>query len=136
MLIWMVLAYFDLVKSEIVVTNYRVYGKKFLGGTRVDLPLKSISATGIKGKYGVYIGTSAGRIKFAGVENAEEVYKEISKLLNETQSTQTSKMDEMKGDQIIKNDDEIDKIKRYKELLDMGAITQEEFESKKKELLK
>lgn len=29
-----------------------------------------------------------------------------------------------------------DAIKKYKELLDMGAITQEEFETKKKELLK
>lgn len=28
-----------------------------------------------------------------------------------------------------------DEIKKYKELLDMGAITQEEFESKKQQLL-
>ena len=28
-----------------------------------------------------------------------------------------------------------DEIKKYKELLDMGAITQEEYERKKKELL-
>ena len=29
----------------------------------------------------------------------------------------------------------VDEIKKYKELLDMGAITQEEYEKKKKELL-
>ena len=32
--------------------------------------------------------------------------------------------------------DNIEKIKKYKELLDMGIITQDEFETKKKELLK
>ena len=32
--------------------------------------------------------------------------------------------------------DSLDKIKRLKELLDIGALTQEEFEAKKKELLK
>lgn len=89
------------------------------------MPLKSISAIGIKGKYGLYIGTSAGKISFVGLENAEEIYKEISKLLNEIQATS-----------IVKNDNEIDKIKKYKELLDIGAITQEEFDVKKKELLK
>ena len=31
---------------------------------------------------------------------------------------------------------ELEMVKKYKELLDMGAITQEEFDRKKKELLK
>ena len=38
--------------------------------------------------------------------------------------------------QINKQEDSLDKIKKLKELLDMGALTQEEFETKKKELLK
>ncbi len=33
------------------------------------------------------------------------------------------------------NSSNIDELKKYKELLDMGAITQEEFNKKKKELL-
>lgn len=37
--------------------------------------------------------------------------------------------------QIIKKDSNLDEIKKLKELLDMGAISQEEFDKKKKELL-
>lgn len=35
----------------------------------------------------------------------------------------------------IKKDDKFDEVKKYKELLENGVITQEEFENKKKELL-
>ena len=35
-----------------------------------------------------------------------------------------------------RTEDSLDKIKKLKELLDMGALTQEEFDAKKKELLK
>lgn len=110
-------------KMEIVVTNYRVYGKKPFG-KRVDLPLNAISAVGTGSLNGIYVGTSAGKIYFIGIENNGEVHKEISKLLNETQNIQTT------------GSDEIEKIKKYKELLDMKVITQEEFERKKEELLK
>ena len=40
-----------------------------------------------------------------------------------------------KGNVDIKPVDAIDEIKRYKELLDIGAITQEEFDKKKRQLL-
>ncbi len=42
--------------------------------------------------------------------------------------------DEEKSDENVKKSD-IDKIKEFKELLDSGAITQEEFDEKKKQLL-
>ena len=35
-----------------------------------------------------------------------------------------------------RTEDSLDKIKKLKDLLDMGALTQEEFDAKKKELLK
>ena len=35
----------------------------------------------------------------------------------------------------MKKEDNLEQIKKLKELLDMGAITQEEFEQKKKQLL-
>lgn len=40
-----------------------------------------------------------------------------------------------KKNKSVTEDDNFDKIKKLKELLDMGAITQEEFDEKKKELL-
>ena len=36
---------------------------------------------------------------------------------------------------VVKKDDKFDEVKKYKELLENGVITQEEFENKKKELL-
>ena len=36
---------------------------------------------------------------------------------------------------VAQSDDSIEKVKKLKELLDMGALTQEEFDAKKRELL-
>ena len=36
---------------------------------------------------------------------------------------------------VINNSSNADELKKYKELLDMGVISQEEFDAKKKELL-
>ena len=36
---------------------------------------------------------------------------------------------------IMQTTDEADKLKKYKDLLDSGVITQEEFDAKKKQLL-
>ena len=36
---------------------------------------------------------------------------------------------------VIQEEDEYDKVKKLKELLDMGAITKKEFEEKKKQIL-
>ena len=41
-----------------------------------------------------------------------------------------------KKEKQVNKDDDFEKIKKLKELLDMGAITQEEFDAKKKEILK
>ena len=44
--------------------------------------------------------------------------------------------DTVKTNNISKSEENIELIKKYKELLEVGAITQEEFDVKKKELLK
>ena len=56
----------------------------------------------------------------------EEFYNYIMKKINESNSNQGSSNS---------NNSAADEIKKYKELLDMGAITEEEYEAKKKELL-
>ena len=79
---------------------------------------------------GVSISTASGRIKFRVIKNADEIYDVIKNLLIERQQAK---------DTVIVptavNNDEADQLKKYKELLDSGAISQEEYDAKKKQLL-
>lgn len=113
-------------KVEITVSDKRVYGITTFG-KRVDLPFDSISAVGISAFNGIAIGTSSGRIVFKGIGNRDEIHKAISDLLisrqNRKAPVQTS------------NQSNADEMKKYKELLDSGVISQEEFDAKKKQLL-
>lgn len=114
--------------TNLVITNKRVYGVTFFGTKRLDLPIDSISAVGTSFLNGVYIGTSSGKILFILIKNNNEIHKEISQLLMNRQNNKN-------------NDSNIsmnipDELKKYKELLDMDAITQDEYDKKKKEILK
>jgi uncharacterized membrane protein len=61
--------------------------------------------------------------------------KNILQLIQET--FESAIQEAIKGSNSSGNSSSVaDEIKKYKELLDMGAITEEEFEKKKKELLK
>ena len=115
-------------RYELVVTDKRIYGK-IAWGKRIDLPLDSISATStIRLLKGISVSTSSGRIKFLIIKNSNEIYTTISNLLIERQQTN----DKFSASSQY---DGADQIKKFKELLDMGIITQEEFDAKKKELL-
>lgn len=115
---------------EIVVTDKRVYGRVAFG-KRVDLPVDSISAVAISFMHGITVATSSGKISFKLIENNEEVHKTISTMLikrqekNESMSTIKQGVAQSSADEIAK----------FKALLDAGAITQEEFDAKKKQLL-
>ena len=76
---------------------------------------------------GLGIASSSGKIVFRCVENNEEIMDGISNLITTKKQMQTV---------IEKTGSNADELKKYKELLDMGAITSEEYEVKKKELLK
>ena len=128
-LIVITIIYFYLAKIEITVTNTRVFGA--IGfGKRVDLPLDTISAIGTNFLKGIVVSTSSGKIDFSCIPNNNEIHTEISKLLNNRQNSKS-------GDTTIINNStsNADELKKYKELLDTGVITQEEFEAKKKQLL-
>lgn len=122
-----VIIYFCISKVDIVITNNRVYGKAIFG-KRVDLPMDTISAVGTSFLKGIDVGTSAGRIHFKGISNNNEIHAEISKLLN---NRQNNKQEPVK----VNNTSSVEELKQYKELLDNGIITQEEFEKKKKQIL-
>ena len=122
--------YFWSSKIKITVTNKRVYGNAAFG-KRVDLPLDSISAIGTSAFKGVSVATSSGKIKFALIKNRDDIHKAISRLLiqrqKESRDTNPTISEAPKSN--------VNEIKQYKELLDSGVITQEEFDAKKKQLL-
>lgn len=112
-------------KVEITVSNKRVYGITTFG-RRVDLPLDSISAIGISAFHGIAVGTSSGRIVFKGIGNRDEIHDTISKILVNRQKENL---------QTAASASNAEELKKYKELLDSGIISQEEFDAKKKQLL-
>ena len=96
---------------------------------RVDLPLNQISAVSTSWLKGIAVGTSSGRIIFKAIENYIDVHKEIINLLATKQDS--TEFHTLK----VENGNNIEDLKKLKDLLDSGIITQEEFDAKKKQLL-
>ena len=116
-------------KVQITVTDKRVYGTD-VASKRVDLPLDSISAVGTSSFSGLAVSTASGSLKFTMLKNRDELHETISNLLVMRQDKVASTM--IKPEIPQSNADE---LKKYKDLLDAGIITQEEFDAKKKQLL-
>ena len=117
-------------KGKIFVTDKRVYGTAIFG-KRVDLPLDAISAVATGKFNGISITTASGAIQFLLIKNRDEIHKEITKLLVARQEKSDNKVI-TKQETTSYNADE---LKKFKELLDSGVITEEEFDAKKKQLL-
>lgn len=123
--------YWWLHSYQLVVTDKRVFGKVAFG-KRVDLPVDSVSATSsVRLFRGIAVSTASGRIRFLLVKNADRIYTVINQLiiLRQQERQESSKPS------VVVQTDEADMLKKYKELLDGGAITQEEFDAKKKQIL-
>ena len=117
-------------KIELTVSDKRVYGCAAFG-KRVDLPLDAISAVGTGAFHSIAITTASGAVKFFMMDNCEEIHSTVSKLLVDRQNKPIASLN-IKQEVPQSNADE---LRKYKELLDMGIITQEEFDAKKKQLL-
>ena len=116
-------------KCEITVTNEAISGKLPHGKT-VHIPLNQITAINRSSFNGVSI-TSIGNVSnFHCIENREEVMKAISYLLANPQQSSTQPAQSASA-----NDSEAEQLKRLKDLLDSGVLTQEEFDAKKKQVL-
>lgn len=123
---------FILSRPELVLTNKRMYGKNTFG-RRMDLPVDSItSVSTTKLLKGLRVATSSGTIKFYNLANLKDFHKETANLLIERQNVKKVSETENIKKEIVSSADE---LKKYKELLDMGAISQEEFDAKKKQIL-
>ena len=116
---------FALNSCSMVITDKRVYGKATFGH-QVDLPLDMISAASTGPFKSVGVSTASGRISFWLLENKNELYSAITNLLLERQKGKTI---------VTEKSDSVEEIKKFKELLDSGIITQEEFDKKKQQLL-
>lgn len=121
------------IKTSLTVTDKRVYGTTSFG-KRVDLPIDSVSAVGTSAMKGIAIGTSSGKISFKLIKNQKEIHSAISTLLSERQKAEKRPMETTVNQTIIESSN-ADEIKKFKDLLDSGIITQEEFDAKKKDLL-
>lgn len=67
-------------RTTITVTDKRIFGKAAFG-KEVDLPLTNIVMLHKKGKKNMTISTSAGKVRFVGIKNRNEVYSAIQPLL-------------------------------------------------------
>ena len=126
---WIIKRYLN--SFEMTVTDKRIYGK-IKWGRRVDLPIDSVSAVGIGAFKSITISTSSGRISFSAIRNRNEIHEIVSKLLVERQKQSAIPVAPTATSPLASSADE---LKKYKELLDCGIITQEEFDAKKKQLL-
>lgn len=121
-------------KNQIIVTDKRISGKKAFG-KKVDLPIDSVSSVGKINLFKrVSISTSSGNVGFWGLNNYNDIYNVISDLIINRQSSTTNNNFNTTTSVNIDND-YTEELKKLKELLDSGILTQEEFESKKKQLL-
>lgn len=118
-------------KVELTVTDKRVTGKCAWGKV-VELPINQVSAIAMGGKKGVAIATSSGMVKFSYIKNREQIFNAVSELLKNKQDTPVQA-----AAPVVQNisQSDADELAKFKQLLDSGAITQEEYDAKKKQLL-
>ena len=114
---------------SLTVTDKRVYGNTSWG-KQVDLPVDAVSAVASSWLKGIAVATSSGRIVFNLIKNRDEVRNAISNLLIERQSQKNNTTPVMSV-----SPSNAEELKKFKELVDAGIITQEEFDAKKKQLL-
>lgn len=131
--IWILIG--ALCNNRITVSDKRVWGVLAITRTRIDLPIDSI--TSIKADLvfrGIKLGTSSGNINFYFVKEYAEIYNIVNSLLIKRQEErkQASAVVVQKQETPLSNAEE---LKKFKDLLDSGVISQEEFDAKKQQLL-
>ncbi len=100
----------------------------------VDLPLNMISSIEV-GRTNLVektlgVSTASGTIKFRCINNAEEIADTLNRLLSKRQSNAA-----YQPGPVMNASDNTETIRNLKKLLDDGIITEEEFKTKKKDLL-
>lgn len=76
--------------------------------------------------------SASGLIRFSRLENADAVYQVLTGIINEMQTQATIAASPAP---VIQQSTDADELAKFKALLDSGAITQEEYDAKKKQIL-
>lgn len=118
-------------KCSLNVTSSRIWGCTAFG-KQVDLPVDSVSAIGKGAFSSIAISTSSGSIKFLAIKNQNEIYNVLNQLLINRQNINNQRGNSASVGYVPSN---TETLKEYKSLLDMGVITQAEFDAKKTQLL-
>lgn len=141
-LAWMIYSIVQAINSQkyknqtLTITDKRVYGN--LLNKSVNMPLSAISHVERVRNIHFNIATTSGTMKFFHCDNCVEVVYTISDLLQERNAPKPNMEPLVVSTPELSRNAQIssaDEIRKYKELLDEGILTQEEFDSKKKELL-
>ncbi len=129
----LLLVFLALNKCTLVITDKNAKGKT-LFGKEIVLPLYMVSAyTTRKFLSTIAVATSSGITKFSLIKNYAEIGNVLSQKINErqentaTQNTATTPT--------TPSSSSMDDLVKLKSLLDNGIITQEEFDTKKKQIL-
>lgn len=125
------------------LTNDGINGRiKVIGSTSdLRLPIEKIDSIFVKnslidkfhGGKTLGIRSNTGVIKFVCVQNADAFVTAANKAIEE--SKKANKEVPVSSTTIVQNTSDADELKKYKDLLDNGVITQEEFDAKKRQLL-
>lgn len=119
-------------ECELQITENNVKGKTLLG-KEVVLPLHMVSAYSTRKFLSVIcVATASGITKFSLIQNYKKIGDVLSKKINERQQNTAA------ASTIVTTppqSNSMDDLKKLKDLLDAGIISQEEFEAKKKQIL-
>ena len=116
---------------KMTITDKNVYGKS-LFRSKIILPIHMVSAYSVSKLFSkVTVTTASGATSFLLIENWEEIGNVLSTLINKRQED-TAKQSMQSPQQ----QSGLDELKKLKELLDLGILTQEEYDEKKKQMLK
>lgn len=122
--------YFMTSKMYLLITNKHVCGRTYFG-RKIDVPVDSISSVSSTLFKGVSITAASRKTSFLLIENSEKMRSLLYQLLTDKQN----RMMNENVSNVASPTSNADELKKYKELLDSGVISQEEFNSKKKQLL-
>lgn len=122
-------------KCEITVTDSCIFGK-LPHGKEVNIPLNQVTALNLSSFNGISVSSIGNVSNFHCFENRDEVMKAISYLLANPQqgSAQTAGANAT-ATASAAGGTEAEQLKRLKDLLDSGVLTQKEFDAKKKQIL-
>ncbi len=127
-ILFFVFLYIYLHSTKIIVTDKRVCGISFFRAS-VNLPLDQISSVKKRGNK-FFVSTDSGTLLGMNIPNIAKIDKCINSLL-----IQRNSIEKNTAPTVVRQATVADELRKYKELLDMGVISQEEFELKKRQLL-